>query len=89
MNDNFCHDANNLQECQWDGGDCCGNENENWDMFCEACECLDPLTCVWPEWAGDQKCDDVTNTRAHVTGMGETVATTTDVPCVDMGLQKL
>ena len=64
MNDNFCHDANNLQECQWDGGDCCGNENENWDMFCEACECLDPLTCVWPEWAGDQKCDDVTNTRA-------------------------
>ena len=38
--DNYCHDENNNCGCEWDGGDCCG-ENVN-TQFCSACECLDP-----------------------------------------------
>ena len=37
--DNYCHDENNNCGCEWDGGDCCGdNVNTQW---CSACECLE------------------------------------------------
>ena len=40
VGDNYCDDPNNNEECDWDGGDCCGNNvNSN---FCSVCECLDP-----------------------------------------------
>ena len=40
ISDNYCDDANNNEDCEWDGGDCCGsNVNTAW---CSACECLDP-----------------------------------------------
>merc|ERR1711962_26814 len=38
--DGECDDINNTEECQWDGGDCCG-DNVVTD-HCSACECLDP-----------------------------------------------
>ena len=38
--DNNCDDENNNGGCEWDGGDCCG-DNVN-TQFCSACECLDP-----------------------------------------------
>ena len=38
--DGICDDANNIEECQWDGGDCCG-DNVN-TQYCEDCACLDP-----------------------------------------------
>ena len=38
--DGACDDGNNNCGCEWDGGDCCG-ENVN-TQFCSACECLDP-----------------------------------------------
>ena len=38
--DNSCDDQNNNCGCEWDGGDCCGdNVNTEW---CSACQCLDP-----------------------------------------------
>ena len=39
--DNYCHDENNNCGCEWDGGDCCG-DNVN-TQYCSACECLDPV----------------------------------------------
>ena len=38
--DNYCDDENNNCGCEWDGGDCCG-DNLN-TQYCTACECLDP-----------------------------------------------
>ena len=50
--DNFCDDENNVESCDWDGGDCCGDNVIT--TYCTACECLDPnfeTTCedIWPE----------------------------------------
>ena len=42
IGDDYCDDQNNNAGCQWDGGDCCGNDSDSWDNFCSACECLDP-----------------------------------------------
>merc|ERR1719450_832946 len=42
VGDGYCDDPNNHQECQWDGGDCCNNDEEGWDKYCNECECLDP-----------------------------------------------
>ena len=40
IGDSYCDDANNNEGCQWDGGDCCGNNvNTAW---CQVCACLDP-----------------------------------------------
>ena len=38
--DAYCDDGNNNEGCEWDGGDCCGN-NVNTE-YCSVCECLDP-----------------------------------------------
>ena len=35
-----CDDSNNLFECDWDGGDCCGCFVE--EGICDACDCKDP-----------------------------------------------
>ena len=40
IGDMFCDDANNYKECNWDGGDCCGEYVIN--GHCEYCECRDP-----------------------------------------------
>ena len=50
--DGWCDDENNVESCDWDGGDCCGDNVVT--TYCEACECLDPdfeSTCedIWPE----------------------------------------
>merc|ERR1719219_308113 len=37
--DNYCDDENNNAGCEWDGGDCCG-DNVN-TQYCSACECLE------------------------------------------------
>ena len=43
----FCNDITNIRSCDFDGGDCCG---ENISMeFCEICTChLDELTTAPP-----------------------------------------
>ena len=38
--DNYCDDYLNNEACDWDGGDCCG-DNVN-TALCNDCECLDP-----------------------------------------------
>ena len=39
IGDIFCDDANNYKECNWDGGDCCGEYVIN--GYCEFCQCHD------------------------------------------------
>ena len=63
--DGSCDDENNYCGCDWDGGDCCGNNVDT--RYCKTCECLDPNyiqqptttaapctgTCGNPNWKGD------------------------------------
>ena len=37
--DGFCDDDNNNDKCGWDGGDCCGSENDYGQ--CDECKCKD------------------------------------------------
>jgi len=77
INDNYCDDINNTEECEYDGGDCCQeNPAEGWNQYCDACECLDAPepttqapTTVGPVnngtcnagWIADNFCDDINN----------------------------
>ena len=38
--DGWCDDMNNVASCDYDGGDCCGNNVKT--TYCTKCECLDP-----------------------------------------------
>merc|ERR1711983_366616 len=38
--DGYCDDDNNNDGCDYDGGDCCGDDVNT--KFCTECECLDP-----------------------------------------------
>ena len=38
--DKFCDDENNNCGCEWDGGDCCGDDVKT--KYCKECLCLDP-----------------------------------------------
>ena len=40
IGDDFCDDQNNNEDCEWDGGDCCGS-NVNTE-YCDDCDCVDP-----------------------------------------------
>jgi len=68
--DSYCDDKNNIADCDWDGGDCCHNsEEENLQQFiyCDACECRDPdgtqspRKCRLPKYQNDDHCDDANN----------------------------
>ena len=37
--DNICDDENNNAGCDFDGGDCCGDDVET--HYCKKCECLE------------------------------------------------
>ena len=39
IGDGICDDLNNIQDCQFDGDDCC-DENSNFN-FCYLCECYE------------------------------------------------
>merc|ERR1711976_896101 len=60
--DGYCDDENNTPECEFDGGDCCDNDQDDWDFYCNDCECLDQGGCAVPEWFADGYCDDENNT---------------------------
>ena len=72
VGDNYCDDGNNNAGCNFDGGDCCG-DNVNND-YCNVCECLEGSTavpttsespgtggCEFPNYIGDTYCDDENN----------------------------
>ena len=40
IGDGYCDDDNNCSTCQYDGGDCCGDNVQT--IYCSDCQCLDP-----------------------------------------------
>ena len=40
--DGYCNDENNVNSCDYDGGDCCNNNNNIPGTLCSECPCLDP-----------------------------------------------
>ena len=38
--DGFCDDQNNNEACEFDGGDCCGDNVKT--QYCTQCQCLEP-----------------------------------------------
>ena len=38
--DSYCDDENNNEGCNWDGGDCCGEDVDK--AYCTECKCKDP-----------------------------------------------
>lgn len=70
--DGHCDDENNNCGCNWDNGDCCGNNgNPNQKTYCKVCKCLDPnppkpSACSKqkgnnPDYVGDGWCDAENN----------------------------
>merc|ERR1712214_127915 len=57
VGDNFCDDGNNTPGCDYDGGDCCGDDVNT--TYCSLCECME--VCGNPQWEGDNFCDDENN----------------------------
>ena len=57
VNDNWCDDMNNIEACNWDGGDCCGTNVRT--KYCTVCQCLDPNFC---EDDDDSYCEENFNT---------------------------
>ena len=83
VGDGYCDDGNNNAGCTWDGGDCCGVEN-NYD-FCTDCDCLN---CTFPVlsdnctdniqkscgaklYQGDGFCDDANNVAGCAWDLGD------------------
>ena len=60
--DGYCDDVINNQECNYDGGDCCGG-NVNTD-YCDECFCFPNSvngTFCNQDWVNDDYCDDDNN----------------------------
>ena len=37
IGDGYCDDSTNIEECNYDGGDCCSKNS--WYLYCKACIC--------------------------------------------------
>ena len=69
--DGYCDDGNNHCGCDWDGGDCCGEDRDL--QYCDECQCADPEddtcsdtfagpgNCDVLAYRGDGHCDDANN----------------------------
>ena len=72
IGDGYCDDMNNVEDCQYDGGDCCGPDI--YTDYCVECICYEssfsssgttstPSSCESPlvNFVGDGSCDDENN----------------------------
>merc|ERR1711962_517032 len=58
--DGNCDDENNIESCNFDGGDCCGPNVVK--KYCLECHCHNVKEdCGKPLWATDEYCDDENN----------------------------
>merc|ERR1712088_186047 len=56
--DGYCDDENNNDGCDYDGGDCCGDDVNT--QYCSACQCLDPD--FGSDDSGEDDCQDIKST---------------------------
>ena len=68
----YCNDMTNNIQCEWDGGECCGDNVIVNAWHCTLCECLDPTY-------GSTTTTIITTTTTTATTT-TTTTTTTNVP---------
>ena len=63
VGDGYCNDITNIQQCDFDGGDCCGSCILT--DYCTNCSCIANITGngVPNVLVGDGYCNDVTNNQ--------------------------
>ncbi len=44
IGDSYCDDAHNVEECMFDGGDCCQPEGTHYCAYCDECICHETST---------------------------------------------
>ena len=72
INNKFCNEVNNIQKCNWDGGDCCQtNPKEGWDDDCINCECKFTCELIFEEHIGNKYCDDWLNNKECIFDGGD------------------
>ena len=72
IGDGYCDDDTNTEECDWDGGDCCGDEYEDANTFyCSVCACHeDSVTTTTTAAATSTTTTTPTTTHIAATGPG-------------------
>ena len=65
VGDGYCDDLNNNEGCEWDGGDCCNNDNDSWNLYCTACECREPVDPTSPTTRPTPRPSPTTTTTIH------------------------
>ncbi len=64
VGDGYCDEKGNVEECNFDSGDCCLPDPDL--SYCQVCSCLDRNTtdCPAPGKVGDYVCDEILNIPA-------------------------
>ncbi len=75
FNDSICDTGNNVEECLFDGGDCCLEDKQcAGEESVSYCVCWQEVmeSCKFPfEWIGDMVCDDSTNSEECLNDGGD------------------
>ena len=78
----YCNDEYNNEECDWDGGDCCGDNVVCSNNGNTACECFqpsfEPKQCNYEKMA-DGICNDESNTEECKWDMGDCCGDDVDI----------
>ena len=85
VGDGHCDDENNNPECDFDGGDCCLDEDHK---HYKICDCKDPNhthteICSKPMWIGDGNCDDENNFKECDYDDGDCCSDTKHLHCTE------
>ena len=88
IGDGLCEDENNVPECDYDGGDCCGIVDKK---HCKECKCKDPSfggtvdkqPCFNSKLRGDGNCDDENNNPECDFDGGDCCTDTRHLQCHD------
>ena len=72
IGDGYCDDDTNTEECDWDGGDSCGDEYEDANtIYCSVCACHeDSVTTTTTTTAAATPTTTTTPTTTHIAATG-------------------
>ena len=72
IGDGFCDDLTNNKECEYDGGDCCGDYIDK--TYCSQCTCISGISdegCHYASLVGNGWCNDETNVQEYNFDVGD------------------